>query len=108
METKKGERKPKCALCRIHGVVTPLKGHKRICPRLRCKCEFCDLVDRRRKVMAAQIKLRRTQVKEDQARQNEINSKTSDTGEMTSKTSDTGETKIFSFTVHEAIRIMGW
>ena len=81
METIKGERKPKCALCRIHGVVTPLKGHKQICPWLKCKCEFCDLVDRRRKVMAAQIKLRRMQLKEDKARENENKSKTCDTGE---------------------------
>uniref|UniRef100_A0A8R1HP96 DM domain-containing protein n=2 Tax=Caenorhabditis japonica TaxID=281687 RepID=A0A8R1HP96_CAEJA len=64
--TKNGKRvrDPHCARCSAHGVLVPLRGHKRtMCQFVTCTCTLCELVEHRRMLMAAQIKLRRLQQK---------------------------------------------
>jgi len=62
-KTRRHNRIQACARCRDHGTLHMLKGHKSSCPWKDCTCIKCRLSSEHRKVMAAQVALRRKQRK---------------------------------------------
>ncbi|KAL2097765.1 hypothetical protein ACEWY4_006972 [Coilia grayii] len=58
---QKEPRNPKCARCRNHGFVVPLKGHAGKCQFFSCKCWKCSLITERTKIMATQRRLKKEQ-----------------------------------------------
>lgn len=61
---EKAARNPKCARCRNHGLVVPLKGHSGKCQFRPCVCWKCSLIAERTKILASQRRIKTGNVKE--------------------------------------------
>lgn len=64
-----------CSRCRNHGVVQLLRGHKNLCVYSECICERCEITQRRREIMAKQIKdYRSSKISDESTSSPEVNS----------------------------------
>lgn len=66
------QRHPTCALCKNHQTISTLKGHKRYCPWRQCMCELCYSTNKKRKINAEQVALRRAQAQDEELRKKGI------------------------------------
>lgn len=66
------QRHPTCALCKNHQTISTLKGHKRYCPWRTCLCELCYSTNKKRKINAEQVALRRAQAQDEELRKKGI------------------------------------
>jgi hypothetical protein len=66
------QRHPTCALCKNHQTISTLKGHKRYCPWRQCMCELCYGTNKKRKINAEQVALRRAQAQDEELRKKGI------------------------------------
>lgn len=52
-----------CARCRNHENFSPLKGHKRLCPFINCKCKKCEITIFRQQCIAKEIAIHRDRIR---------------------------------------------
>ncbi|CRL02158.1 CLUMA_CG015417, isoform A [Clunio marinus] len=52
---------PHCLRCKMHGLEIQLKGHKRYCQYIMCKCNKCEETLKRQRIMAQKIAQRRAE-----------------------------------------------
>ena len=61
-------RHPTCALCKHHGQISFLKGHKRCCAYRHCNCQLCHATNEKRDFNAKQVASRRAQALDEELR----------------------------------------
>lgn len=81
---------PKCARCKNHGVLCPLKGHKGLCKWKECVCKNCSLIVERQRIMAAE-----QSVLKEMTEQRRGESRSNSFEEATSSSSSYGRFEIF-------------
>ena len=70
---------PKCARCKNHGVICPLKGHKGLCKWKDCTCKNCSLIIQRQRIMAAEQNVLKEMAEHKRENENCLEASTSST-----------------------------